>query len=375
MNLIKNITNNYPTSKKAALYYKTEPFCSRNISYSHTNNWEIYKSVEILNKHGYSVDLIDRNNSSWQPSEKFDIFLGLGVGNTGKNFVRHAEASKAKISVLMSLGPQPDISNQLTLKRYEMFFERTGVKAPPMRTVFDVVGDKFKEIINKADYIFNIGEANNNSYKSYSKYNKPILNFFPSVSPDVSYSDSWIKTRERNSFLCFAGNGFICKGVDLVLEAFLKDKSKNLHICGPSNETSFFKYYARKIEDSPNIKYHGFVNPGGGVFNDIASKCSYVVFHSAAEGCCTSVATAMKAGLVPIINPWTGINTRDLTLSEDGDLIEEIQSKTNEAKNLDDERYLNLVSKTLDKSFSFSQNSFTDSYSKALLKVINENNI
>ena len=101
----------------------------------------------------------------------------------------------------------------------------------------------------------------------------------------------------------------------------------------------------------------------------------HVVFHSGVEGCCTSVATAMKAGLVPVINPWTGINTEDLTLSEEGDLIEEIQSKTNEAKNLDDERYLNLVSKTLDKSFNFSQNSFTDSYSKALLKVINENNI
>jgi len=380
MNLIEEITNNYPTDKKAALYYKTEPFFS-GINYSHTNNWEIFQSVEILNRKGFAVDLIDRSNSDWSPSKKFDLFLGLGVGNAGRNFVQHSTASKARVSVLLSMGPQPDISNELVLKRYDIFKERTGVNAPPMRTVTEVTGENFKKIITKADYVFNIGQKNNNSYKSFLPYGKPVLNFYPSSSPDVKYNNSWAKSRNRNSFLCFAGNGFICKGVDLVVESFLKNPTKTLHICGPQSETAFFNYYKKRISDSPNIKYHGFVTPGGDLFNQLASECSYVIFHSAAEGCCTSVATAMRAGLVPIINPWTGIITEDLVLSEENSdddgrtIIDTITQTVNEASKMPYDNYVSLTDKTLEQATLFSQDSFTKSYSEALDIVTDENNL
>jgi glycosyltransferase involved in cell wall biosynthesis len=368
--LIENIISpEVAPYRKAALYYKTEPF-SRGIEYSHTNNWEIVQTAGLLNQRGFSVDLIDRDNNDWNPSKKYDLFLGLGVGNAGRNFVKHANASQSPVSVLLSMGPQPDISNRLTLQRYEMFKKRTGIKAPPMRMVSEVTGDNFKKIIEKADYVFNIGEKNNNSYNSFTPYGRPVLNFLPSSSPSVIYNPEWLTSRKRNSFLCFAGNGFIVKGVDLVVEAFLKDPSKTLHICGPSNEQAFFERYQRHIEDSLNIKYHGFITPGEDVFNSLAAECSFVVFHSAAEGCCTSVATAIRAGLVPIINPWTGINIDDFVLSEEGDLIKHITTAVNQASELSDGDYQSLVDKTLDKASLFSQDSFTKSYSKALDTVI-----
>ena len=210
MSLIENITNNFNTTKKAALYYKVEPFYTNVNSYTHTNNWEILQSIKILNEKGYSVDLIDRGNHNWTPRQTYDLFLGLGVGNSGKNFVRHATVSGAKKKVLLSMGPQPDISNSLVLKRYEMFNERTGLHAPPMRTVAQVTGEEFIKIANTADYIFNIGEKDTPSYKSFLKYGKPVLNFLPSVSPSLHFNRDWLQTRDINSFLCFAGNGFIC---------------------------------------------------------------------------------------------------------------------------------------------------------------------
>lgn len=373
--IIENINlHNHKTTKKAALFYKTEPFFVNVNDYTHTNNWEILQSIRILNSQGYSVDLLDRNLRTWKPKSSYELFLGLGVGNSGQNFVKWATASKADKKVLLSMGPQPDISNELVLKRYKMFEKRTGSSTPPMRTVEKVTGENFIDIINNTDYIFNIGEKNNNSYNSYLKYNKPIINFFPSISPSVKFDDKWRNTRDRNSFLCFAGNGFICKGVDLVLEAFLKNPKKELHICGPNTEKSFFRYYEEKIKNAPNIYFHGFIKPGGEIFNRLSSRCSFVIFHSSAEGCCTSVATAMKSGLVPIINSWTGINIskEGINMKEDGNLIQIILDAVEISSNLPNSDYQSMIDYTLEKSKLFSQKSFITSYFNAIKTVIGE---
>lgn len=372
LNLIENIVSSEVTpTRSAAMYYKTEPFLRDTSNYSHTNNWEIVKSIEILTSMGFSVDLIDRDNSRWSPKKKYDLFLGLGVGNSGKNFARYAKLSGAPVRVLLSMGPQPDISNDLVLHRYKMFNERTGHYAPPTRTVTDVIGDKFLEIMSQTDFILNIGETDNQSYKSYEKYGKKVLSFFPAVSPKVSFLSEWNETRDRKQFLCFAGNGFICKGVDLVTEAFLRNPDLSLHICGPA-ENAYFEYYGPKIAASKNIKYHGFIEPGGENFNRLASVCSYVVFHSSAEGCCTSVATAMRAGLVPIINPWTGINVEHcgISMQESGNIIETIDNSIKSASSLSDAQYNGLLSATLEKSKLFCQQSYVDSYTDAIRQIV-----
>ena len=205
MKVIENITNkNVTPTRKAALYYKTEPFYTNVNQYVHTNNWEILRSIEILTAYGYAVDLIDRGCHNWLPKTSYDLFLGLGVGNSGKQFVGYANASQAKKKVLLSMGPQPDVSNDLVLHRYKMFTERTGHVAPPMRTVGEVIGENFLEIINTADFVFNVGEKHTPSYNSFLKYGKPVLHFYPSVSPSVEFNHAWIQTRDPNSFLCIS---------------------------------------------------------------------------------------------------------------------------------------------------------------------------
>ena len=95
-----------------------------------------------------------------------------------------------------------------------------------MRAPTTVTGEAWKRIIDATSYIFNIGEKNNASFESLLPYKKPIFNFYPSISPKVKYNKNWFKSRDRGSFLCFAGNGFICKGVDLVIDAFLLNPEK-----------------------------------------------------------------------------------------------------------------------------------------------------
>ena len=373
MGVVNGINNGYSTNKRAALYYKTEPLYTDVSRYVHTNNWEILQSIKILNSLGFSVDLIDRMNNNWNPTNSYDLFLGLGVGNTGRNFARYAKLSNAPTKILLAMGPQPDVSNRRTIGRYELFRERTGRHAPPMRTVQDVTGDRFVEITKAADFIFSVGEIGTPSYNSFLGHDVPVLNFYPSTSPKVRFTEEWADDRDRNTFLCFAGNGFICKGVDLVVEAFLRDPTKQLNICGPSSERSFFEQYNGPISSAPNIKYHGFIEPGGTRFNQLASKCSYVIFHSAAEGCCTSVATAIRAGLVPIVNPWTGIlieGKEGIMMSEDGDLISNISQAVNLATDVDDDTYRSMSVAAYEKSKLFTQESFTISYRDAVISAI-----
>ena len=70
--LIENITNNMATNKSAAMFYKVEPFYTDVSRYVHTNNWEILQAIKILNEKGFSVDLIDRNNTNWSTKKKYD---------------------------------------------------------------------------------------------------------------------------------------------------------------------------------------------------------------------------------------------------------------------------------------------------------------
>ena len=133
--------------------------------------------------------MIDRNCQEWNPTKSYDLFLGLGVGNTGRNFVQYANASGAPKKVLLALGTQPDIRNENALKRYNMFEERTGNYAPPMRTVTEVTGDNFVKITDALTHIFCIGEEGTKSHNSFSTCEKPVINFYPSVSPRVSFKE------------------------------------------------------------------------------------------------------------------------------------------------------------------------------------------
>ena len=372
MKLVENVgMKGVVPAGSAALYYKTEPLFMSNVNqYVHVNNWMILEMLKILTSQGYLVDLIDRNCHDWAPKKTYDIFLGLGVGNAGKNFTRHATLSGAPKKVLLAMGPAR--FDDLVRERYDKFYKRTGVYAPPMRLSGDLTDDKLNEIIETTDFIFNAGEENSLAYKSFLKYGKPVLNIYPPCSPAVTFDPSWLHTRDINSFLCFSGNGFICKGVDLVVESFLDTPEKDLHICGPQTEKAFFQHYGPMIDAAPNIHYHGFITPGGPQFNQLVAKCSYVVFHSAAESCATSVTTAMKAGLVPIINKWTSINIDEacIEISEDGDLVKNITDTVDAATRLNSEEYQRKVALTLERSELFSEKSFSESFTKALNYVL-----
>ena len=127
------------------LYYKTSPFVfSFFDQYTHTNNWEVLAIVKILNKLGFWVDVLDRDidlADVKKIEDKYDLFIGLGAGNSGKYFANLAgKLTKAK-KIFYAAGPEPELSNQLVLDRYKYFKIRhpgSDVKLRRMITEVDI---------------------------------------------------------------------------------------------------------------------------------------------------------------------------------------------------------------------------------------------
>lgn len=358
-------------SRRALLYYKTEPYFNKvNLNnFTHTNLWEINEMVRILNKLGYVVDLVDRSANDFIPEDKYDLFIGLGAGNSGKHFAKYGKALPSAIKVLYAAGPEPNISNVLIRARYDKFRERTGIDAPPMRMITEI---DFSSFIQLTDAIFCISEPNNFSYASYEKFGKPISSILPGVSPNIRFSPEWFSSRKANRFLCFAGNGFISKGVDILVEAFLEMPKLELYICGPDSEAAFFKAYNGKIRKATNIHFEGFVKVGGAKFHELAAKCSYTILNSAKEGLATSVATCIRAGLVPIVNPEAGISTGDHGFEIDNlpDEIESTMRIAQIASQTKNDEYRWRVYSTLMASLNYTQESFSRTFSEAVIGLI-----
>jgi glycosyltransferase involved in cell wall biosynthesis len=109
----------------------------------------------------------------------------------------------------------------------------------------------------------------------------------------------------RKNFLWFNSNGFVHKGLDLVLEAFAGMPEFHLTVCGPIKdevEKPFEKAFYKELYHTPNIHTAGWVEDASVEFLQIANSCSGVIGASCSEGGGGSIISCMQAGLIPIVN-------------------------------------------------------------------------
>ncbi len=375
LNLIASA--NKASTKQALLYYKTEPFVMpwKVRDYRHTNLWEIVEIVRILNRYGYVVDVVDRDAKHFTPEDVYDLFLGLGAGHSGKRFSQYAQRMPRATKILIAAGPEPRLSNKLVLEHYARFNRRHDCKVPAMRLT---EGIDFESFARDTDYFIPIGEQHTFCPQSYMALGMPVLNYLPSTSPAIRFKSEWLETRSRRAFLCFAGDGFICKGVDVVVDSFAEMPDVEVYICGPRSESAFFEIFESKLGASLNIRYEGFVKIGGPRFEELVAHCSYVVFPSSAEGCATSIATVLRAGLLPVITRETGIDVNKFGFYIEGkkeSLVEETVSACRSAIEISDAEYRQRVWDCLEDSSKYTQASFADSFEKAILTVLRRKSI
>ena len=315
--------------KRALLYYKTDCLFSKRLleNSPHTNDFEIIQIINTLDKLDFIVDFIDRSAVLSQIEFLRGFQYKLIISNCGGNSSPlHSEISNSfqyEHLLAYAMGPEPILSIQLVKQRHLEFEQRTGV-IPVVRRLVNGSASELESRFEKSSAI--IVNSRTFSFESYKKYNKPIY-YVPSiVNEDIVFNQKSINSK---SFLYFGGNGLICKGLDIVLEAFDGMSDLELHVCGPDTEEDFWGYYQPLLNRNPQIKYHGFVKVGSDKFYNIMNKVTFNVFTSAAEGLATSVLTTMRMGVIPVINYESGVPIDGFGYS-----ISEEQSKPKELRKL-----------------------------------------
>lgn len=353
---------------KALLYFKTDPFINKKISnkYTHTNNWEILEIVKILNQVGYNVDVIDRTINQKKIKnikDEYTIYIGLGAGSSGKYFKKIALQIPSAKKILFAAGPNPDLSNKLMIKRYKYFSNRHKNKKLTLKRMINNVN--IDEFMKYSDAIFVVG--NEFSINSYKKYKKPIYRIYPSSSPKIKYYKK--KGSETKNFLYFGGNGNLVKGLDLLYEVFNNQKI-NLYACGPSDESDFNSFYKPIIEKNKNIHFEGFILVGSKKFNELTKKCGFIILPSCSEGTATSVTTCMRAGLIPIVTPESGIDIKDFGFQIKDIKIKNLRTQIINISNIKDNEFIKRSEKTYIESKKYTQENFSKIVTKALKSIL-----
>lgn len=286
--------------KRALLSYTTLPF--KQESKIHTNFFEAKSIAEILDELGYVVDII---NSDYTGDLNYEIYdLLIGSGNAFENYFFRPR--KQLQTICYCTGLHPHFQNDATLKRLKAFYTE---KKLWIGQSCRYVSKSWTHQINLSDHLLVLG--NNTAKESFIRYNNnihllptPFYNTIPSEE-----IHEFVKNRDNN-FLWIGGSGLIHKGLDLVLDFFLRNTHLNLWILGNiQQEADFYSFYKGHINSSKNIEELGFVDVESDDFKTVLSKCTFVIVPSASEGGSPALVTAVgNAGLIPIHNKESSVD-------------------------------------------------------------------
>ncbi len=359
----------------AALYFKTDPFFLKRTAtqYHHVNFWEALEIVKILNKLGYWVDVFDRtvDFNKQKIEDKYDIFVGISAGMSGKSFPQIASRLKKALKIAFVSSQDPEIFNSAVLKRYENFKIRHKDINLPMvglKTNLDM-----REIINNTDAIFCEGE--NVTISQYQKYNKPIYQIFVPSSPKIVFNLPECYYRKNNKFLYFGSNRNILKGLDILIETFVDLPELELYICTPANEPDFNKVYEDRLRKVNNIHWIGFVEVGGKKFEKLTRQCAFVTLLSCSDSMATSITSCMRKGMIPVITPETDINIEGFGFLITDLNIESVKQKFISISKISIEDRVKRSLKSYLVSQKYTQDNFSRSFENSLIDLLVDKNL
>lgn len=293
----------------------------------HTIHGDAVAMVQELNRLGYIVDYCDLRkvigkNVGWQ---KYKIVID------NWDNLRYASPVTDQVKIAFMNGMHWLFHNTAELERIRWFRERTGILIPANRQIPPILSDEY------ADYLTYYGnKLQGNSFSN--KPSKYLINLCALYGPMPLYQKKNI-AEARNKFMWIGGGGMIHKGLDVVIEAFVKLPEAELFIAGNLREEPHFWQWAEPIlAKYANIHLLGWVDTTSAEFNATANQCIGAVFASAAEGGPASVARVLFNGQIPIVTPSSAVRAECLGYNIDGktdkEMIESIISTVRQTMNL-----------------------------------------
>ena len=290
----------------------------------HTMYWESAEMVRQFIERGFVVDCIyDREGCLVKDVSCYDVIV-----DEWNNLPLWTLLNPHAKKLYYATGCHWIFHNQAELIRHEWLFSRRGVVVPTRRQVPPLLGPE------TADLISSFGNGANTATFGIHAPKVRKLWISATGNPSELKPKNWQVARNR--FLWFGGGGWVHKGLDLVIEAFLKEPQFQLIICGGGikRDEAFWKIYGPDIGKAGNIVNRGYLDPLGSEFREIAASTCAVIYPSAAEGCSGGIVQCLHHGLIPLVTEIVGLEIHDtwppLMGSTDAQLIEQIRRRCHE---------------------------------------------
>jgi hypothetical protein len=346
---------NIKTKKKAILYYKyTQNFKNSKIG---TTEYQSLCMAKALNKNGYVVTIVDRK-CKFEINDKYDIFVG-GFNTGGfKNFKYILNQLDKKTKVVgLSTGANPKQMREEFTKREKMFEKRNKISIDHVSRFSKININKIKKKIN---YLIYFGYKNgfvDNTYKNF----KNKFDIQPCISDKIAYERSPNNVNLKN-FIYYSGSGYLHKGLDWIIEYFIRNPDLKLYICSPNYEKKFLDFY--NISQHKNIIYKGDIKEDSGKAKELFSKCGFIISMNCSGGGSAALAVGRRYGLVPVVWKNEDCNPKAcfIILKEN---FNEIDKMIKKVTNMNFNKYLKLSKENV----QISQENASNYYQKRLIKI------
>ena len=348
--------NQIVSKKKALLYYK----CSHKFNKSKIGTTE-YQSLSIakaMNKSGYIVTVVDRK-LKFKIKKNYDLFVG--AFNTGgfKHFeyILNQLTKKTK-KVGLSTGANPQLMRKEFQKREKMFIQRNKKKLKHMKRYSLVNFNKFR---SKLDYLIYFGYKKGFVDKSYYNFKKKI-DVRPCISDSIKSKKKLFRDNLLKNYVYYSGSGFLHKGLDLVIEFFIKNPKLKLYICSANYEKQFLKFY--NLNKYKNIFFKGNVKEDSKKAKQIFDNCGFIISLNCSGGGSAALAVGRRYGLIPVVLKNEDCNPKSCFFVKNEN-FNEIKKTVNKLSKLNKNKYIKL---SRENQIISNENS-SDNYSKKFYKI------
>lgn len=357
--IFKNVNGMTDGQQRALLCYYVFPFLLPP-QRQHTNELEVKGLAQALDRLGFIVDAIDYRYTRNINYKNYNLIIGLG--NVFERSFYHECDTKR---IFFATGCHPYFSSENEIRRVKAFQARTCMWISPTR----LRGlPEYECATRLSDGIICLGnETTKNTYANINN-NVKMQNAIASVSNAMESCK-----KKKNKFLWFGSAGLVHKGLDVVIEAFLKvDLSECELVIYCIHENSFFSYYNDALINSKNITYKGFRNIDDQELIRDFEESQWCILLSCSEGQSTSLLTAISHGCIPIASSYVGLQKSLKTIHCEID-IDELVKTIQRLLQMDSVNLINLME--MNRKAVYSENSydaFVDSSEKNIYEIIND---
>ena len=302
-------------------------------AYHHLN-----QMIHYFISKGYCVDTcycMDENAERRLKSHCYDVIIGFG--KAFKDFCSCRDIPK-RIFFIME-------NNPMTVKiKYEERVDYFIKRHPNIDISSDQSRNEYfseEQFLYADECITMTNSYNSNSLLPHFKHLYRI-NANAIINKDYLFEDDvvagWIPSSKTN-FLWFGSNGFIHKGVDIILDAFRELPDYHIDLYGISkNEKNL--YERLKSDNSSDC---GRVNVQSSEYIEkVISRHCFLIFPSCSEGMSTAVCTCMAHGIIPILTKESGFDPHPAIIELKSFTVEEVRKTIVMAASMSDNEVLKM---------------------------------